>query len=146
MLYTAILLSFCYNKYMGYNEKMLTTAGGKISCHRCQALSKRTQNQCCRPAIRGKSVCQFHGGKSTGAITPEGKERSRQAHIKTGEYTQESRLQHHRALLNLAYLEAMMFKLNMTTANQTRGAKPKGYVKYNSLDEIVQAIEFNKNQ
>ena len=28
---------------MLYTEKLLITAGGKISCHRCQALSKRTK-------------------------------------------------------------------------------------------------------
>ena len=77
---------------MRYTEKLLITAGGKISCQRCQALSKRTKQQCGRPALKGKQVCDFHGGKSTGPRTAEGKERSRQAHIKSGLYTKESRV------------------------------------------------------
>lgn len=110
-------------------DEKLSTAGGKITCKRCQAKSKRTQNQCGRPAMQGKNVCNFHGGKSTGPKTAEGKERSRQAHIKTAEYTQESRIKHHRALLNLAYLEDMMLILQMSNSSRTRGPRPKGYKK-----------------
>jgi hypothetical protein len=53
----------------------LITAGGKIVTLRCQASSKRTRVQCAAPAMRGKVVCRFHGGKSTGAATPEGRVR-----------------------------------------------------------------------
>jgi len=125
-------------------EKILSTAGGKITCPRCQATSKRTKLQCGRPASKGKNVCNFHGGKSTGARTEEGKERSRQAHIKSGKYTQESRLRHNRALLNLAYLEDVMHMLRMTSADRTRGAKPTGYKKLTSLTELMRAIEENQ--
>lgn len=125
-------------------EKTINTAGGKITCPRCQATSKRTKMQCGRPASKGKSVCNFHGGKSTGPKTPEGKERSRQAHIKSGEYTQESRLRHNRALLNLAYLQDMMHILEMTSAKRTRGPKPTGYAKLTSLTDLIKAIEENQ--
>lgn len=123
------------------NEKILVTAGGKITCNRCQAKSKRTHQQCSRPAMRDKNVCSNHGGKSTGAKTPEGKERSRQAHIKSGEYTQESRQRQLATMLNLAYLSDMAYKLNLISAPKTRGPKPSGYIKYNSVGEIIQAIE-----
>ena len=93
---------------MLYTEKLLIMAGGKISCHRCQALSKRTKQQCGRPSLKGKQVCDFHGGKSTGPRTAEGKERSRQAHIKSGLYTKESRLRESGTSLTLAQLEDMM--------------------------------------
>ena len=129
---------------MIFIEKILSTAGGKITCPRCQATSKRTKLQCGRPAMKGKSVCDFHGGKSTGAKTAEGKERSRQAHIKSGEYTQESRLSHNRALLNLAYIEDMMHMLEMTSADRTRGPKPTGYRRLTSLTELMRAIEINQ--
>ena len=122
----------------------LSTAGGKIVCNRCQATSKRTKLQCGRPALKGKSVCNFHGGRSTGPKTPEGKERSRQAHIKSGEYTQESRQRHNRALLNLAYMEDMMHMLRMTSADRTRGPKPTGYTKLTSLTELMEAIKANE--
>jgi len=52
----------------------LITAGGKIRCLRCNALSKRTKLQCGGPAIKGKSKCRFHGGRSTGPKTELGRQ------------------------------------------------------------------------
>jgi hypothetical protein len=51
---------------------------------RCTAKSKRSGNQCKNWAIRKKTKCRFHGGKSTGPRTKTGKEKSRQAHLKHG--------------------------------------------------------------
>ena len=56
-------------------EPFMTLAGGRIRCSRCQALSKRTKRQCGAPAVRGMRVCRFHGGKSTGPKTKEGRKR-----------------------------------------------------------------------
>ena len=56
-------------------EKYLITAGGKIKTSRCQARSKRHGGQCGAPAMRGKRVCRFHGGKSTGPTTEAGRQR-----------------------------------------------------------------------
>lgn len=122
----------------------LTTAGGKIVCSRCQATSKRTKLQCGRPALKGKSVCNFHGGRSTGPKTPEGKERSRQAHIKSGEFSQVSRQRRSADSLTLAYLEDMMHATNMTSQDRTRGRKPTGYTKLTSLTELMEAIKANE--
>ena len=52
----------------------LITAGGKIRCTRCQATSKRTKLQCGGPAMKGKLVCRFHGGLSTGPKTELGRQ------------------------------------------------------------------------
>ena len=124
---------------MNYNEKM-TTAGGKINCPRCQAMSKRTRQQCGRPAMRGKRVCQFHGGKSLGPKSIEGKERSRRANLKSGEYTQESMLQRNRTQLQLAYLEDVAHLLNMTSGSKTRGPKPRGYARLSSLADLLRKM------
>jgi hypothetical protein len=129
--------------FMINNKKLLLTAGGKIVCHQCQATSKRTKLQCGRPASRGKAVCNFHGGKSTGPKTPDGKERSRQANFKFGEYTQHSMRQDNRALLNLTYMEDLMHLLKMTSADRTRGPKPLGYIRYTSSSQLLLAIEEN---
>ena len=56
-------------------EPFMILAAGRIRCRRCQALSKRTKRQCGAPAIKGKRVCRFHGGKSTGPVTEEGRKR-----------------------------------------------------------------------
>ena len=114
---------------MNLKEKILITARGKITCPRCQASSKRTKLQCGRPALKGKRVCNFHGGKSTGQKTEAGKERSRQAHIKSGEYTNEYKQNQNRALLNLAYIHDLMIALKMSNAPKPRGPHPKGYKK-----------------
>jgi hypothetical protein len=53
----------------------------------CQARSKRTLSPCRQPRMRGKAVCRFHGGKSTGPKTREGKERIRQANLRHGRYS-----------------------------------------------------------
>ncbi len=65
----------------------LITGGGKITCKRCTAKSKRSGEQCKKPALRGKAVCEFHGGRSTGPKTEAGKARQRAAVLKTGAYT-----------------------------------------------------------
>lgn len=60
------------------NEKplssILTTAGGRITCLRCNAMSKRTKLQCGGPAVKGKTKCRFHGGRSTGPRTELGRQ------------------------------------------------------------------------
>ena len=56
-------------------KQYMTLASGRIRCGRCQAKSKRTKLQCGAPAVKGKRVCRFHGGKSTGPKTDEGRNR-----------------------------------------------------------------------
>ena len=121
-------------------EKILITAGGKIACPRCQAMSKRTKNQCGRPALKGKQVCNFHGGKSTGPRTAEGKERSRQAHIKSGLYTKESRLRQSSTSLSLAQYESIGFALGLMNGSRTRGRKPYGFKNITTIEDFKKAI------
>ena len=42
---------------------------------RCKAESRRTGERCKAPATRSKAVCRFHGGRSTGPRTDEGRAR-----------------------------------------------------------------------
>jgi hypothetical protein len=56
-------------------ETHVSLLGGRIRAHRCQALSKRSKLQCGKAALRGKAVCMFHGGKSTGPVTEDGRKR-----------------------------------------------------------------------
>ncbi len=72
-------------------EPFMTLASGRIRCRRCQALSKRTKRQCAAPAVREKRVCRFHGGKSTGLITIDGKQRCAQAKTVHGWETRDKR-------------------------------------------------------
>lgn len=43
-------------------EEWTTAAGKKMSGHRCQGKSKRSQEQCERRAALGQDVCKMHGG------------------------------------------------------------------------------------
>ena len=65
--------------------------GGRIRAFQCQALSKRSKLQCKNAALKGKRVCRFHGGKSTGAITIHGKQRCAKAKTIHGWETREKR-------------------------------------------------------
>jgi hypothetical protein len=114
----------------------LSTAGGKIACARCAAKSKRTGNQCGKPALKGKAVCQFHGGRSTGPKTEAGKARQRASVVTSGNYTKESIEDRSRSAVRLAGLEDAMYVLKMTDAPRTRGPKPKGYKPLVTLDDV----------
>ena len=56
-------------------ESHISLIGGRISAPRCQALSKRSKLQCRKAALAGKRVCMFHGGKSSGPVTEDGRKR-----------------------------------------------------------------------
>ena len=119
-------------------ESALKTAGGKILCPRCQARSKRTKLQCGKPALKGKSVCQFHGGRSTGPKTEAGKARQKTAVTKSGNFTKDSSVARASSMRMLHGLEDAMYILKMTDAPRTRGRKPLGYVPLKTIDDVVQ--------
>lgn len=88
---------------------LLVLAGGRIKCNRCQAMSKRTKKQCCAPAMRGKSVCATHGGKSTGPKTVAGKQRIAARLTTYGNETRVIRKRRREKLAELRALEKLMF-------------------------------------
>jgi hypothetical protein len=118
----------------------LLTAGSKITCPRCTALSKRSGEQCKKPALKTSRTqkCEFHGGRSTGPKTAEGKARQRAAVIKSGNYTAEAVGEKARSVRVLAGLEDAMYVLNMTTMPRTRGRKPLGHVPLKTVEDVVQ--------
>jgi hypothetical protein len=62
---------------------MATRFGPDRPGRRCGAKT-RSGGACQNPAIKGRSRCKLHGGKSTGPRTPEGKARAAAAHTKHG--------------------------------------------------------------
>lgn len=125
-------------------ESKISTAGGKIYCSRCQAHSKRTKLQCGKPALKGKSVCQFHGGRSTGTKTKAGKARQKAAVTKSGNYTKESCETRASSMRMLCGLEDALYILKMTDAPRTRGRKPLGYQPLKTLDDVIQFAKDNQ--
>jgi len=54
---------------MTFPSKMFSIAGGRITCRQCHAKCKATGEQCRKPALHGKAVCQVHGGRGGRPIT-----------------------------------------------------------------------------
>ena len=89
-------------------QPYISTLGGRIRVPRCQALSKRTKQQCMAPASKGKHVCRFHGGKSTGPVTEQGRKRCAEAKTVHGRETREKRRVRAVKLRELSELERLM--------------------------------------
>ena len=100
------------------------TAGGRILCTQCQAKAKSTQQQCRRPAVRGKKVCRLHGGVSTGPRTAEGRQRCAEARLIHGQETTALRNERRFAGARLAILEMTGHALGFMHGGRTRGRKP----------------------
>ena len=105
-------------------EQTLTTLGGRVTCQRCQAKSKRTKLQCGAPALKGKRVCKTHGGRSTGPKTEAGRQRCAEAKTIHRRETREARTERSLASARLAVLEAVGRELGFMGGTRTRGIKP----------------------
>lgn len=123
-------------------QQTLVTANGKISCLRCTALSKRTRLQCGRPAMKSSKAqkCNFHGGKSTGPKTTEGRQRISKANLVHGDETIQKRAERQRKALWFKQVEDVMHVLDMTAGGRTRGPKPSGYKPIRTLDDVLQWV------
>jgi hypothetical protein len=105
-------------------EQTLKTLGGRVTCQRCQAKSKRTKLQCAAPALKGKRVCKTHGGRSTGPKTEAGRQRCAEAKTIHGRETREARNERSLALARLAVLKEAGFALGFMSGTRTRGRRP----------------------
>ena len=104
----------------------LLTAGGRISCDRCQAISKRTKQQCAAPASKGKTKCRFHGGASTGPRTQEGRQRCAAARYKGANESRKERTERALGMRRLRELEDLGHLLGILRGVRTSGRKPSG--------------------
>lgn len=115
----------CPYSAQGGFMSMFLTCGGRISCLQCSAQSKRTGQQCRAPAIAGKNKCRFHGGKSTGPKTTEGRMRCAQARIIHGKETNKARTERTLAAHRLRDLEIIGRSIGLIHGTKTAGRKPK---------------------
>ena len=118
-------------------EAFIDLAGGRIRCCRCQALSRRSKEQCKKPALHGK---RFYGGKSTGPRTQEGKARIAQAHTIHGNETKAKREERSRSDAYMRNLEDLLYVFGMTKAPRWRGRKPSGYRPIKTTEQAVDWI------
>jgi len=121
-----------------------TTLGGRVTCTQCNALSKRTRQRCKAPAIKGKSKCRFHGGKSTGARTEEGRARIAKANTTSGKYTQQYLRETSEGLARIRACEEILFNIGAMPVGtpRIRGRKPKEmHAGWESLKYISSLME-----
>ena len=98
----------------------ITLFGRRINAPRCQALSKRSKQQCQKAALKGKHVCSFHGGKSTGPISEQGRKRCANAKTINGWETREKRRVRATKLGELRDLEKLMKLTGLTVSTNRR--------------------------
>ena len=113
-------------------QPTIILAGGRIRCRRCNAKSKRTSLQCGAPALRTKTKCASHGGKSTGPRTEVGRQRLREANTKHGKFSKQGYTDTSQQCAQLEHIEDALYLLNMAVGPRTRGRKAKGYSKLTS--------------
>ena len=126
-------------------EQTILTLGGRITCPRCQAKSKRTKQQCRAPASKGKTKCRFHGGASTGPRTEAGRQRCAEVKTVHGRETRSIRAERSQASARLAVLEQAGHELGFMGGNRTRGIKPhKMSQVMPEFQEMVRRIRIKK--
>ena len=76
--------------------------------------------------MRGKKVCKYHGGLSTGPKTEAGRLSSAKAKTIHGRETRETRTERSLASARLAVLEAVGHRLGFMNGTRTSGRKPYG--------------------
>jgi hypothetical protein len=126
---------------MSNYDQILITAGGKISCKRCQARSARTKVQCGKPALKGKRVCGHHGGYSTGPRTIQGVERIRQAQWKHGEFSREAIRKASESDAVFRYLQDIGNHINLFVHKVKMIGRPSNLYKKLDLTDPIQLIE-----
>jgi hypothetical protein len=111
---------------MSANEQYLSTAGGKITCLRCQARSTRKKMQCGRPAltISSKQLCQYHGGRPH---TPDILKRISEANTLHGQFSKVAKQQYRHDSALMHELWDAIAVLGMGEGPRIRGPKPRGY-------------------
>ena len=120
--------------------KYLQTAGGKITCLRCQAKSTRTKLQCGRPAIKTSRTqkCQYHGGRPH---TSETLRRISEANMTHGKATKEAREKYRHDCALIHELQDAVYVLKMGEGPKIRGPKPRGYKPVRTQADVVRMIQ-----
>ncbi len=90
-----------------------TTLGGRVICTQCSAKSKRSQERCRNPAMKGKNTCLHHGGRSRGSITISGRARQIAANTKHGRETRAIRKERSAKMAELYEIEKEMRSMGM---------------------------------
>ena len=97
--------------------------GAHARCRRCSAKSKRSQERCRGPAMRGKRVCRIHGGKSTGPRTSEGRQRCANAKRVHGNDSRADRREVAKKLAELTEIEDRCLAVGLMVGRRRPGPR-----------------------
>ena len=90
--------------------------------------------------MRGKKVCKYHGGLSTGPKTEAGRLSSAKAKTIHGRETRETRNERSLGSARLAVLESVGFSIGLLKGPRTRGVKPNRMTEaYPELQTLAKA-------
>jgi hypothetical protein len=97
--------------------------GTHARCRRCGAKSKRSQQRCRGPAMRGKRVCRIHGGKATGPRTLEGRQRCAEVKRIHGKEGRAQRAERTKILAELTDIEDISLRCGLMVGNRRPGPR-----------------------
>ncbi len=100
-------------------------------------MSKHSRLQCKKPALRGKRVCAFHGGKSTGPKTEVGRLRMVASKTVHGFETRQLRIDRSRQLSELRTLEDAGRALGIIGGTTTLGRRPNESLPITTPEQAV---------
>lgn len=144
MCFSRVLCPFPVGAIRGRMLKaMLLTASGMIRCLRCTARSTRSGRQCGRPALKTSQTqkCQFHGGRSTGPKTADGRRQIAASHTVHGRDTKAARADRSAAAARIRRLVDAAHLLGMIQGPRPPGRKAAGYLPIRTLEDLRQMIQ-----
>jgi len=119
----------------------LILAFGRVLVPRCQASSRRGE-QCLKAAIQNKAVCRNHGGKSTGARTESGKQRSREANLHHGQRSVQGILRAREDGVRVRQLADAVRVLGLgANVKRVRGKWPEGYKPIEDMEAVKDLVQ-----
>jgi len=130
-------------------KERLILAFGRTLVQRCQAANRRGE-QCRKAAMQNKAVCRNHGGKSAGATTESGKQRSRKANWIHGNRSAEAVMKASKDAARIRELADALGVLNALNTNERfRGAWPSNYTPIHDMagvEELVQKLVIEQGE
>ena len=128
-------------------KESLILAFGRVLVPRCQASSRRGE-QCRKAAMQNKAVCRNHGGRSTGARSESGKQRSREANLIHGQRSVEGTLRAREDGVRVRQLTDAARVLGLATSvKRVRGKWPEGYHPLEDMagvEDLVQKLRIRQ--
>jgi len=122
-------------------KERLILVFGQTLVKRCQASSRRGE-QCRKAAMQNKAVCRNHGGRSTGAKSEAGKQRSREANLHHGQRSVQGTLRAREDGVRIRQLTDAVRVLGLgANVKRVRGKWPEGYKPIEDMEAVKDLVQ-----